>query len=455
MRRVQRRILKGAATLVVLAGILVLFGLGVMWLWNTLVPPLFHGPQLTYLQALGLLALCRLLVGGLRGRHGGAHRRHWQRHWEQLTPEERAQLRARLAGRCGRGRPRLSSRASMARTPRPQYRRRMIPQTMTAVEITAPGGPEVLRAGSRPVPQPGRGEVLMRVASAGVNRPDTLQRKGVYPPPKGVTDIPGLEVSGEVVQLGEGVQQPALGSQVCALVAGGGYAQYAAVPALQCLPVPVSLTLEEAGALPETFFTVWYNIFQRAALVRGETLLVHGGSGGIGTTAIMLARAFGVRVLATAGSAAKCAACRELGAELAINYHDTDFVAATLEVTGGRGADVILDMVGGSYLARNVSAAATDGRIALIAIQGGSQAELDLRPVMTKRLVITASTLRPQSPERKGRIAAALQREVWPLFATHNLRPPIHERFPLAEAARAHQLMESGEHIGKIVLQVS
>jgi NADPH2:quinone reductase len=326
---------------------------------------------------------------------------------------------------------------------------------MTAVEIREPGPPQVLRAVSRPVPVPGPGEVLIRVAAAGVNRPDVLQRKGVYPPPRGVTDIPGLEVAGEVVELGAGVATPALGSQVCALVAGGGYAQYVAAPAVQCLPLPAGLTMAEAAAVPETFFTVWLNIFERARLTRGETLLVHGGSSGIGTTAILLARAFGARVLVTAGSAQKCAACLELGAEVAINYHEVDFVEATLRATDGKGADVILDMVGGSYLARNVAAAATEGRIALIAVQGGHKAELDLRPLMSKRLTITASTLRPQPVANKGRIAAALRAQVWPLFASAHLKPVVHARFPLADAALAHQLMESGAHIGKIVLLAS
>jgi NADPH:quinone reductase len=323
---------------------------------------------------------------------------------------------------------------------------------MTAIEIREPGPPQVLRAVLRPVPEPGRGEVLIKVAAAGVNRPDILQRKGVYAPPRGITDIPGLEVAGEVVRLGEGVREPALGSQVCALIAGGGYAQFVSAPAVQCLPVPPGLTLEEAAAVPETFFTVWLNLFERARLKRGETLLVHGGSSGIGTTAIMLARAFGVRVLATAGSAQKCEACRALGAELAINYHEVDFVEATLRATEGKGADVILDMVGGDYLARNVNAAATEGRIALIAIQGGHRAELDLRPLMTKRLTITASTLRPQPVENKGRLAQALREHVWPLFAHGQLKPQIHARFPLKDAALAHQLMESGAHIGKILL---
>jgi len=328
----------------------------------------------------------------------------------------------------------------------------MTPQSMTAIEIREPGPPQALRAAQRPVPVPGAGEVLIRVVAAGVNRPDVLQRKGLYPPPAGITDIPGLEVAGEVVALGPGVPELALGARVCALVAGGGYAQYVAAPAVQCLPVPVSLSFEEAAALPETFFTVWLNVFQRARLQRGETLLVHGGSSGIGTTAILLGKAFDARVLVTAGSAQKCAACRELGADVAINYHEGDFVEATLRATDGRGADVILDMVGGDYLARNATAAAVEGRIAVIATQGGVKAELDLRVLMSKRLTITASGLRPQSVENKGRIAASLKASVWPLFASKGLKPVIHARFPLADAALAHKLMESGAHIGKIVL---
>ena len=328
----------------------------------------------------------------------------------------------------------------------------MIPETMTAVEIREPGPPQALRAAQRPVPQPAPGEVLIQVAAAGVNRPDVLQRKGAYPPPPGVTDIPGLEVAGEVVLRGEGVYEPAIGAKVCALVAGGGYAQYVSAPAVQCLPAPPSLTLEQAAVLPETFFTVWYNVFERARLTRGETLLVHGGASGIGTTAILLAKAFDARVIATAGTAQKCAACRELGAELAINYREGDFVEATLRATDGKGADVILDMVGGDYVPRNVSAAALEGRIAIIATQGGSKAELDLRPLMLKRLTISASTLRAQPIASKGRIAAALRERVWPLFESRGLKPVIHARFPLSDAAGAHRLMESDMHIGKIVL---
>ncbi|MGN6453793.1 MAG: NAD(P)H-quinone oxidoreductase [Steroidobacteraceae bacterium] len=328
----------------------------------------------------------------------------------------------------------------------------MIPETMTAIEIREPGPPQVLRAVQRPVPQPAHGEVLIQVAAAGVNRPDVLQRKGMYPPPPGVTDIPGLEVSGEVVRLGEGVYEPALGTKVCALVAGGGYAQYVSAPAVQCLPVPPSLTLEQAAVLPETVFTVWLNVFERSRLKAGETLLVHGGSSGIGTTAILLGKAFDARVIVTAGTAHKCAACRELGADVAINYHEGDFVEATLRATDGKGADVILDMVGGDYVARDAAAAALEGRIAIIATQGGNKAELDLRALMIKRLTISASTLRAQPIANKGRIAAALREKVWPLFESRALRPLIHARFPLDDAAGAHRLMESNTHIGKIVL---
>jgi NADPH2:quinone reductase len=330
----------------------------------------------------------------------------------------------------------------------------MSAQTMTAIEIREPGPPQVLRPVSRPVPAPGADEVLIRVAAAGVNRPDVLQRKGLYPPPPGVTDIPGLEVAGEVVRTGEGVREPAVGAKVCALVAGGGYAEYVAAPAVQCLPVPAALTLEEAAAVPETFFTVWLNVFERARLRRGETLLAHGGSSGIGTTAILLGKAFGARVLVTAGTAQKCAACRDLGADLAINYHEGDFVEATLRATDGKGADVILDMVAGDYVARNMAASALEGRIAIIATQGGNKAEVDLHALMLKRLTVTASTLRAQPVANKGRIAAALRENVWPLFATAHLKPLIHARFPLGDAAGAHKLMESGAHIGKIVLTV-
>jgi NADPH2:quinone reductase len=326
------------------------------------------------------------------------------------------------------------------------------PAVMTAIEIGSAGPPEALRPVSRPVPQPGAGEVLIRVTAAGVNRPDVLQRRGMYPPPAGVTDIPGLEVAGEVVRTAAGVAEPAVGARVCALVAGGGYAEYVTAPAVQCLPVPAGLSMEEGAALPETFFTVYYNVFMRSRLRFGETLLVHGGSSGIGTTAIMLAKAFGARVIATAGSAEKCKACRALGADVAIDYRQEDFAARTMEATAGHGADVILDMVGADYLARNIAAAAVNGRIAIIGTQGGAKCELDLRGVMTKRLWIGGSTLRAQTPAAKGEIAALLRREVWPLFESRSLRPVIHARFPLRDAAGAHALMESSAHIGKIVL---
>lgn len=329
-----------------------------------------------------------------------------------------------------------------------------VPETMHAVEISNPGPPDVLKLTTRPVPKLRAGEVLIRVAAAGVNRPDVVQRMGFYPPPPGTTDIPGLEVSGEIVQAAADIDAARVGEQVCALVAGGGYAEYVAAPLVQCLPIPQGVTLEDACALPETFFTVYYNVFERAELRSGETLLIHGGSGGIGTTAILMGKAFGARVFVTAGTAQKCAACIALGADRAINYREEDFVKAVLAATDQRGVDVILDMVGGEYTSRNVTAAAPDGRIALIATQGGTQATIDLRTVMVRRLKIVGSTLRPQAVERKGRIAAALRERVWPLFGAKRLLPPIHARFPLGEASKGHALMESGQHVGKIVLQV-
>jgi NADPH:quinone reductase len=328
-----------------------------------------------------------------------------------------------------------------------------VPSRMTALEISRPGPPGVLQPVTRDVPKLRPGEVLIRVEAAGVNRPDVLQRMGFYPPPAGTTDIPGLEVAGEIVQVAADVDASRIGEKVCALVAGGGYATYAAAPVVQCLPIPETLTVEEAAALPETFFTVYFNVIERARLKAGETLLIHGGSSGIGTTAIMLGKAFGARVFVTAGNARKCAACIALGADRAINYREEDFVKVALDATGQRGVDVILDMVGGEYTARNITAAATDGRIALIATMGGTQANVDLRAVLVKRLTLVGSTLRPQSVEVKGRLAEALRSNVWPLFAAGRLRPPpIHARFPLTAAAEAHALMESGEHIGKIVL---
>ncbi len=332
----------------------------------------------------------------------------------------------------------------------------LIPSVMTAIRIREPGPPSVLEPVPCPVPTVGPGEVLIRVSAAGVNRPDLLQRQGHYPPPAGASLIPGLEVAGEIAAVGDGVREWRIGDQVCALLAGGGYAQYTSVPAVQCLPVPAGLTLQQAAILPETFFTVWLNLFRRAGLQPGETVLVHGGASGIGTTAILLASAFGARVLATAGSPEKCAACQALGAQRAINYRAEDFVAAVREATQGRGADVILDMVGGEYMQRNILAAATDGRIALIAVQGGARAEIDLRQIMVKRLKIMGSTLRPQSSAAKGQLARDLLNDVWPLFAERRLvPPPIHARFALEAAADAHALMESGTHIGKIVLLVT
>lgn len=325
---------------------------------------------------------------------------------------------------------------------------------MIAVEIAQPGPPEVLRAAQRKVPEPGVGELLIRVAAAGVNRADVLQRRGLYPPPAGASDIPGLEVAGVVVRLDPAVRGIAVGAPVCALLTGGGYAEYVAVPAVQCLPAPEPLTLEEAAALPEAFFTVWLNVFERARLREGETLLIHGGASGVGTTAILLARAFGARVLVTAGSERKCAACRELGADEAFNYREVDFVEATRRATGGRGADVILDMVGGDYPGRDLAAASVEGRIAVIATQGGARAQIDLGLLLGKRLTVTGSTLRPQPVENKGRLAATLREKVWPLFGSRRLKPVIHARFPLGDAAGAHRLMESDVHIGKIILTV-
>jgi len=325
---------------------------------------------------------------------------------------------------------------------------------MIAVEIAQPGPPEVLRAAQRKVPEPGVGELLIRVAAAGVNRADVLQRRGLYPPPAGASDIPGLEVAGVVVRLDPAVRGIAVGAPVCALLTGGGYAEYVAVPAVQCLPAPEPLTLEEAAALPEAFFTVWLNVFERARLREGETLLVHGGASGVGTTAILLARAFGARVLVTAGSERKCAACRDLGADEAFNYREVDFVEATRRATGGRGADVILDMVGGDYPGRDLAAASVDGRIAVIATQGGARAQIDLGLLLGNRLTLTGSTLRAQPVENKGRLAATLREKVWPLFESRRLKPVIHARFPLADAAGAHRLMESDVHIGKIILTV-
>ena len=329
-----------------------------------------------------------------------------------------------------------------------------LPATMTAIGFEAPGGPEVLKAQQRPVPQPGPGQLLVHVAVAGVNRPDVLQRLGGYAPPPGASDIPGLEIAGRIVALGEGVSRYEVGDQVCALVAGGGYAEYAVVHEDNALPIPSGLSLEEAGAIPETFFTVWTNVFQRGGLKKGESFMVHGGTSGIGTTAIQLAKAFGATVLATAGSDEKCAACRDLGADHAINYRTEDFVAAAKAATGGRGVNLILDMVGGDYINRNYDAAAESGRIVQIAFLEGPKAEVDFRRLMMKRLTHTGSTLRPRTIPEKAAIARELEEKVWPLLTEGRCKPVIHARFPLAQAAEAHRLMESNAHIGKIVLTV-
>ncbi len=324
---------------------------------------------------------------------------------------------------------------------------------MKCIQIREPGGPDVLEMTSREVPAPGAGEVLIKVAAAGVNRPDCIQRLGHYAPPPGITDIPGLEVSGEIIAIGGNVDTWAVGNAVSALVAGGGYGEYVCAPVQQCLPIPDGLSMIEAAALPETFFTVWTNVFERGALQPGETLLVHGGSSGIGTTAIQIASQLGARVMATAGSDEKCQACLTLGAERAINYRTEDFVDAAKEF-GDKGVNVILDMVGGDYIARNIKALAPDGRLVNIAFLQGSKAEINFMPIMLKRLTLTGSTLRPQPIERKGEIAAALIERVWPLLSAGKIKPVIHQTFDLSDAAAAHELMESSQHIGKIVLTI-
>ncbi|KAB7740888.1 zinc-binding dehydrogenase [Parvibaculum sedimenti] len=327
-----------------------------------------------------------------------------------------------------------------------------LPAQMKAIAITKPGGPEVLELREIARPEPRHGEILIRVEAAGVNRPDTIQRMGLYPPPPGAPDTPGLEVAGEVVATGPGVTLWKAGDRVCALLGGGGYAEFATAHETHVLPIPKGFSAVEAAALPETFFTVWTNVFERGALKAGETFLIHGGTSGIGTTAIQLANCFGARVFATAGSAEKCAACLQLGAEAAINYREQDFVKETKALTGGRGVDVILDMVGGSYIARNIQSAAPDGRIVSIAFLQGSTAEVNFMPVMLKRLTLTGSTLRPRGIEEKAALARALRENVWPLIEAGRVRPRIDATFPLADAAKAHELMEKSTHIGKIVL---
>jgi NADPH:quinone reductase len=327
-----------------------------------------------------------------------------------------------------------------------------LPATMKAVEISRSGGPDVLLACQRPLPAPAAGEVLVAVEAAGVNRPDVLQRQGSYAPPPGASDLPGLEIAGRIAALGQGTSDWRVGDAVCALVSGGGYAEYCAVPAPQCLPLPKAFDMVRAAAIPETYFTVWANVFDRGRLKAGEAFLVHGGSSGIGTTAIQLAHAFGARVFATAGDAEKCAACRRLGADVAIDYRREDFVDVVSKATDGRGVDVILDMVGGDYIARNLKILALEGRLVQIAFLKGSSAELNLLHLMLKRQTLTGSTLRPRTVAEKGSIARALHANVWPLLESGRVAPVIHATFPLARAADAHRLMESSAHIGKIVL---
>jgi NADPH2:quinone reductase len=329
-----------------------------------------------------------------------------------------------------------------------------LPETMTAIAIPKPGGPEVLKSETRTMPKPGPTEVLVRVAAAGVNRPDVMQRMGMYPPPPGAPDIPGLEIAGEVVALGDKVTRLRTGDKVCALVPGGGYAEYCVADEAIALPVPKGLSMIEAAALPETFFTVWHNMMERGALKAGETVLIHGGTSGIGTTAIMIAKAFGAKVVTTAGSPEKCEACKKLGADVAINYKTEDFVTATKAATGGRGADLIIDIIGGNYVDRNFEAAALEGRIVQVSVQQGTQANVDMRRLMQKRLTHTGSTLRPRPVAEKAAIARGLLAKIWPLIEAGKIKPVIDSTFPLADAPKAHARMESSAHIGKIVLTV-
>ena len=329
-----------------------------------------------------------------------------------------------------------------------------LPDRMTAIAVPQPGGPEALVAETRPVPRPAVGEVLIATAYAGVNRPDVLQRRGFDPPPPGASDIPGLEVAGTIAALGEGVSADLLGQKVCALVTGGGYAEYCLAKAAHCLRVPDALPLAEAAALPETLFTVWHNLFERGAATAGETLLVHGGTSGIGTMATMLARLRGLEVIVTCGSDEKCAAAREIGATHAINYRTADFVEEVKAITGGAGVQVVLDMVAGEYTQRNCDCLSPDGRLVTIAVLGGAQATVDMAKLMVKRLTLTGSTLRARPDAFKAALTETIAREVWPLVAGGRLRPVMDHTFPLAEAPAAHARMEAGEHVGKIVLQV-
>jgi putative PIG3 family NAD(P)H quinone oxidoreductase len=327
-----------------------------------------------------------------------------------------------------------------------------LPTQMTVIAISAPGGPDVLVPEQRPCPRPQAGEILVKVAAAGVNRPDVMQRQGLYPPPPGASDIPGLELAGTVIERGAGAERFAIGDAVCALVAGGGYAEYAVAHETCALRVPEPLSMVEAAAIPETFFTVWHNVFERGALKSGETMLVHGGSSGIGTTAIQLAKAFGARVIVTAGSPLKCERCLALGADYAVNYRSEDFVAAAKAATGGKGVELVIDMVGGDYIERNYEAAAVEGRIVQIAFQGAPRANVDFRRLMFKRLHHTGSTLRARPVNEKAAIARAIEKEVWPLITAGKVKPVIDRTFALAQAAAAHALMETSSHIGKIVL---
>ncbi len=330
-----------------------------------------------------------------------------------------------------------------------------LPQTMTCIEIPEPGGPDALIPGTRPLPPPGDGEILLKVEAAAINRPDLMQRAGHYPPPPGASDIPGLDVAGTVAELGPGVENWKEGDQVTALVSGGGYAEYCAVPAPQALPFPKGMEALEAAAIPETFFTVWTNLFLRGGLQAGETALIHGGASGIGTAAIALAANLGSRVIATAGTDEKCQACRDLGAELAINYKEKDFAEEVKSFTGGEGVQVILDMVAGDYLKRNIDCLAVDGRLSIIAALGGAKSEINLSRIMQKRITLTGSTLRPRSVAFKGEVAAALLEKAWPLLDDGRIKPVIHATFPLSQANEAHRLLEEGSHVGKIVLKVT
>jgi putative PIG3 family NAD(P)H quinone oxidoreductase len=325
---------------------------------------------------------------------------------------------------------------------------------MIAIEIKEPGGPEVLVPVERRKPLMGEGDLLIRVAAAGVNRPDVMQRKGQYPPPHGASDIPGLEIAGTVELAGTQVGPWKIGDKVCALVSGGGYAEYCTAPAPQCLPIPRGMDLVHAAAIPETTFTVWTNVFERGRLVAGESLLVHGGSSGIGTTAIQLARAFGARVFATAGNAAKCAACEALGAERAFNYREVDFVAGVKELTGGKGVDVVLDIVGGEYVQRNLDALALNGRLVQIGVMGGAKAQINMMSILQRRLWVTGSTLRARSVAEKGALARAVHEHVWPLFESGAVKVLVYQTFPLRDAAAAHRVMDASTHIGKLVLVV-